>query len=227
MNNSINEWILGINYTQERFNLQVLIFHIWTKLDDNKDNTVYLLYCAIVARQVTPWTSPSKPSALSCFSSSGDRFTLIHPQSLWHRGSQVVALVTSGENGWDSWTGLRGSLCPRTKLCWLCLELWPGLISITLLPPKLTSHWSHDPTYATLGAQCVLNHSNNVSCYFQGNWIEPMTCKGSCMVECTHTVLEGSNEMALPIYQMTALTAQRKQEIVKEFPGISLWWSSS
>ena len=33
------------------------------------------------------------------------------------------------------------------------------------------------------------------------------------MVEC---------EMALPIYQMTALTAQRKQEIIKEFPGISL-----
>ena len=42
------------------------------------------------------------------------------------------------------------------------------------------------------------------------------------MVECTHTVPQGSNEMALPIYQMTALTVQRKQEIVKEFPGISL-----
>lgn len=44
MNNSINEWILGINYTQGKVQLAGLDFPYELNWDDNKDNTVYLLY---------------------------------------------------------------------------------------------------------------------------------------------------------------------------------------
>lgn len=79
---------------------------------------------------------------------------------------------------------------PRTKLCWLCLGYDLGLISITLLPPKLTSHWLARSTSPLWELQCVLNHSNNVSCYFQGNWIEPMTSQAHAWWS-VHTVPQG------------------------------------
>lgn len=82
---------------------------------------------------------------------------------------------------------IRRAACgPGTKSCSSAQSCDLGPISIMLSPQANQSLISHDPTYITLGAQCVFNPSNNVSLLFSEQLIEPTTPKGSRMVEATH-----------------------------------------
>lgn len=125
---------------------------------------------------MTPPTAPppGKPSALSCFSSSGDGFTLIHPQSLWHRGSQVVALMTNGENGWDSWSGL-GEQPVAQELSRVPLPRAVTLGPLALCSHhKLTSHSSATIQHTSLWGHNVFSIQATMwACYFQSSWLSP------------------------------------------------------